>query len=553
MSHTGQQSAIALAITLVGLLAIAALGASVPGQRATAVNLTTNDPPGSAQSAAPGAENPSTNSSAFPSDPTPQWAAQGDPQAQYNMGVRYDNGIGVPADDDVAVQWYRKAAEQGYADAQYNLAEMYRSGEGVRQDASQAVRWYRRAADQGLPAAQCNLGVMYDNGLGVTRSVAEAIRWYRRAAEQGNLKAQFNLGVLYASGEGVDRDAAEAARWYRKAAQQGDPTAQLNLGKLYDDGEGVPQDFSEAARWYRAAAEKGNGKAQYNLGGMYRTGQGVLQDDIEAMKWRLLAAANGVGTSEDIQAFRQLISVADYAEAQRRARQWAMARTDGQVPAVPNAPGGHMAPPDASGTAFCISTNGYFITCAHVVANASSITLSTAGQSLSAEIVRVDRVNDLAVLRANGTGFTAVPLALDDPHLGDKVFTVGYPNPDLQGLAPKYTDGAISALSGIMDDPRAYQITVPVQGGNSGGPLVDQSGNCVGIVVSKLNAVVVLEYTGDIPQNVNFAVKAGYARPLIGTIPELKAELPQARQGTASIVSEIEKAVGLLLVTTKPD
>src|SRR5437660_1796183 len=76
-------------------------------------------------------------------------ADQGDAQAQYNLGVMYDDGQGVPQNDAEAMKWYRKAAEQGEDRAQNNLASMYASGQGVPQNYAEAMKWFRRAADQG--------------------------------------------------------------------------------------------------------------------------------------------------------------------------------------------------------------------------------------------------------------------------------------------------------------------------------------------------------------------------------------------------------------------
>ena len=89
-------------------------------------------------------------------------AEQGNAEAQHNLGVMYEKGLGVAKDDVQAVQWYRKAADQGHAEAQYNLGFMYAQGRGVAQDYAQAVQWYRKAADQGLVQAQINLGGMYE-------------------------------------------------------------------------------------------------------------------------------------------------------------------------------------------------------------------------------------------------------------------------------------------------------------------------------------------------------------------------------------------------------
>ncbi len=220
-------------------------------------------------------------------------AEQGNARAQANLGVMYENGLGVTQDDAEAVRWYRLAAEQGDAWAQFNLGVMYENGRGVTQDDAEAVRWYRLAAEQGDAKAQYNLGNMYRTGLGVPQDDAEAVRWYRLAAEQGNARAQANLGVMYKNGRGVTQDDAEAVRLYRLAAEQGDAWAQTNLGVMYENGRGVTQDDAEAVRWFRLAAEQGHADAQYNLGWMYDTGRGVPQDDAEAVRWFRLAAEQG--------------------------------------------------------------------------------------------------------------------------------------------------------------------------------------------------------------------------------------------------------------------
>ena len=114
----------------------------------------------------------------------------------------------------------RASAAQGDADAQFNLGVMYAEGYGVPQDYVEAGTWYRLAADQGDADAQFNLGVMYAEGYGVPQDYVEAGTWYRLAADQGDAKAQFNLGVMYAEGYGVPQDATEAVAWYRLAAER---------------------------------------------------------------------------------------------------------------------------------------------------------------------------------------------------------------------------------------------------------------------------------------------------------------------------------------------
>ena len=116
-------------------------------------------------------------------------AEQGDALAQYNLGVLYRKGRGVPQDDVQALQWYQKAAAQGQAKAQYNLGTLYFNGEGVPKDYQQALRWFRLAADQGEALAQTKMAIMYDDGHGVPKDFVQAHKWYNLAAVNGDKPA----------------------------------------------------------------------------------------------------------------------------------------------------------------------------------------------------------------------------------------------------------------------------------------------------------------------------------------------------------------------------
>jgi TPR repeat protein len=192
-----------------------------------------------------------------------------------------------------AVKWYRKAAEQGSASAQLNLGVKYDNGVGVAEDNTEAVRWYRLAAEQGHAPAQKSLGYMYDNGEGVAEDNTEAVRWYRLAAEQGHAPAQYNLGYMYDDGEGVAENDTEAVRWYRLAAEQDYADAQYNLGQMYEFGEGLRVDETEAVRWYRLAAEQGDGASMAKLGEFLVDGRGIEKKIEEGMKWLKKASETG--------------------------------------------------------------------------------------------------------------------------------------------------------------------------------------------------------------------------------------------------------------------
>lgn len=103
--------------------------------------------------------------------------------AEFQEGMSYLKGNGVPRDVAKGIQLIRVAAEQGHADAQNKLGDYYKNGRGVVQSNMEAVAWYRKAAEQGHAVAQCNLGYCYDVGCGVEQSKTEAWRWYKSAVE----------------------------------------------------------------------------------------------------------------------------------------------------------------------------------------------------------------------------------------------------------------------------------------------------------------------------------------------------------------------------------
>jgi TPR repeat protein len=235
-----------------------------------------------------------------------------------------------------ALKEWRPLAEQGDAGAQFNLGVMYSQGRGVPQDYAEAVKWYRLAAEQGYASAQFNLGLMFDFGQGVPQNEAEAAKWYRLAAEQCNASAQYNLGLMYKRGQGVPQNEAEAAKWYRLAAEQGYASAQYNLGLMYYQGQGVPQDYVEAHMWWNLAAAAGQKNAAKNRDIIARqmtpsqiaeaqrlakggkvgepvTGWAALsRNDIKAVQRALNAAGYDAGPADGIRGKRTETALAAY-------------------------------------------------------------------------------------------------------------------------------------------------------------------------------------------------------------------------------------------------
>ena len=166
--------------------------------------------------------------------------------------------------------------------------------------------------------------------------------------------------------------------------------------------------------------------------------------------------------------------------------------------------------PDASGSGFMITRSGHVVTNKHVVRACRQVQVRVGETALHpAEVVAVDPDDDLALLKVDAALPSAV-IFRGSPAVraGEDVVATGYPLSGLLADEVNVTVGTISALAGMRNDKHVLQMTAPVQPGSSGGPLFDASGHLVGVVVTKLNARIVAEETGDIPQNVNFAVKA---------------------------------------------
>lgn len=443
------------------------------------------------------------------------------PEQQFILGRLFHSGKGVVRDDVQAAAWFRKAADQGNIDAQLNLGFMYEDGEGVPQDTAEAARWFRKAADQGNAAAQSFLGVLYYAGQGVPQDYNEAVRLYRKAGDQGFAVAQNNLGEMFDNGHGVPRDYIQAAFWYRKAAEQGDADAQNNLGRMYYNGQGVSQDYAQAAVWFRRAANQGHADAQLSLGDMYAEGTGVVQDYVSAHMWfNLAAAATGNPLASLVVApkakqERDLLtgkmSREQIAEAQEMARNWKPTETStgGELSGI----AGSLPQLDATGTGFFVSRQGEIITNDHVIDGCSLLKTQTSALTVIAR----DTGNDLALLKSAQPVPQFATFSGRPVRAGQSVMAVGYPLRGLLSSGASVTTGNVSALAGPNDDTGLLQITAPVQPGNSGGPLLDQSSNVVGVVVSKLDSLKVARATGDIPQNVNFAIKAAIVRSFLET------------------------------------
>ncbi|MEZ4398868.1 MAG: TonB family protein [Kofleriaceae bacterium] len=214
------------------------------------------------------------------------------------------------------------------------------------------------------------------------------------------------------------------------------------------------------------------------------------------------------------------------------ARQVVVDSAEAPSPAATAAAVAAPEPTMVSGSCFFAAKGGLAVTNHHVIEGAAKImVVDAAGRVHVARVLRDDPQVDLAVLEAvTASEVAPLPLADDrDAKLGQAVFTIGFPVPGVLGTDPKFSEGSIGGRTGL-GAAWLYQITVPVQPGNSGGPLVDERGAVVGVIVAKLRADRLLASDGVAPENVNFAVKSAELRRFIRGLKGSTARPTRTRQ-----------------------
>ena len=407
------------------------------------------------------------------------------------------------------------------------------------------------AAKSGLTQAQVAFAEMYEFGICAPQNDIKAFYWYKIAAEQGNSYAQAKLGVFCSIGKGVIKDILQAILWYKKASMKGNALAQYNLGLIYIQGNGIPKNVKNAATFFKLSAMNGHAMSTFALGGMYMVGQGVPKNYILAYAWFNIAISMGIDIDEVKKAMHVLeknLTDEQIIKAQELATEIQYKidhriESQEQQPLIIN----QDRKVTGSGTGFIITQNGYVLTCHHVIKDASEIKIAIEGNTYQAKIVRDDPNNDLALLKINGS-FPAIAFSSTrSAKMGQEVFTVGYPNPSLQGVNAKITKGIVNSLTGFQDDLRLYQISVPVQPGNSGGALVDENGNVLGVIVAMLDAKTTFKISGSLPQNVNYAVKSTYAQAMLDTLPEVYDKLIAPSNSKSNVVDRVKKSTVMVL------
>ena len=430
-------------------------------------------------------------------------------------------------DFTAALREWRPLAEAGDAQAQYYLGLMYTNGEGVPEDDRQSVNWYRQAAEQGHAQAQFGLGLMYADGAGIPRDNVRAYAWFNLAAARGDervrqlakkrktalreemtptqiIEAQLLSGVI---ADHIDR-ATGIDRPQPIPSSASNP-AQPNDGQIQAPGAPAPavsppQDTVRQSQIYLAALGLDPGPADGLIGKRTQTAVQHFQRQ-----------AGLTPTGQITEELLRLLQAA-VAEVQERQKQTA------EVLAKPETTG--------SGSGFVVSRSGEILTSLHAVERcAAGATITFGDISRHAMVQAQDADNDLALLVVDSeescawwsptcsavfdrpASFSELPRA----SLGTEIAVAGYPLKGLLAPTLNVTRGNVSSLTGLGNEAKWLQISAPVQHGNSGGPVLDNAGNVIGVVTAKLNAVRTAQETGDVPQNVNFALKGAVVRSFL--------------------------------------
>ena len=190
----------------------------------------------------------------------------------------------------------------------------------------------------------------------------------------------------------------------------------------------------------------------------------------------------------------------------------------------------------ASGSGFAVSSDGYVITNNHVIEGCQEVAVYDGGRAVPVTVISYDLQNDLALLKGGFTPRTVFALSGDQPELLQDIYVAGYPFGNEVSSSIKVTKGIISSLAGIGNNFSNIQIDAALQVGNSGGPILDEMGNVIGVAVSKLDAKYMYDNFGSIPENTNFGIRSSVVMNIldsngVSSLPPNRSEITRSKFG----------------------
>ena len=455
---------------------------------------------------------------------------QWDAKAKFELGKKMERKNPIEA-----IKWYRMAAQQGHVVAQFRLGEWYSN-----LDIRKAEKWYRKAAYHNDPEeeyrdAQLNAQFKLAKLLwrrwkaakakNVTdpsiKNLKEVHHLFTMAAIRDHGEAMLDLGILVSYGDGgVTQDFDLAFQLVHKAAYRHFlGRAYYNLGLIFDEQTRVPlnnrKGDREAVRWYRLAAEENKiPDAQYFLGVMYEMGRGGLKKDLaEAYKWYSLAAK---------------FDKSDFHEPELHSK--SIDRRNDLIRHSSKSGLNNWYPKRRirTGSGFYVSQQ-HILTNKHVVDGCDEVRIPP-NQIVTIADKSPDPAVDLALLTARRTDVRAARFRKDSLgiQMGEGVVVVGHPLHGEFSLEPSVTKGNLVSTIGGGNDKNAFRFSAPVQSGNSGGPVLDSSGQAIGVVVAKHRSLRDRGRDGwEVVQNINYAIKGSVALQFIRKTGLIKPDASQ--------------------------
>ena len=437
---------------------------------------------------------------------------------------------------DKALEWLNGAADAGSALALLELAQWHqKGGDGLKANTSLADKYWDRIDAVMSTDGQYAIGrevqpadrkyykarAWRDQMLTYEQASWKAREWLERASGQGHVRAALDLGNMLSSTQYGYSDEPKAFELLMRAAEAGLIDGQTAVAWAYYKGSGVAKNYERAYAWSLRAATHPTATL-YSMRGSQRfvaqmlaQGLGVEKDVVLAYAWANVSAASGDKEAKELLTrLDQILDASQVREAQQVSSAWKLGDDLKRLGAsgtnsasASAASSGTELKLAGSGTGFFISGNGTLVTNYHVAGKCAEVRLPALAKK--ATVLAADAANDLTALRVDGVSGDSARLA--DPSKvkqGQEIVAFGFP---LEGYLPSagnITTGLISALSGPANNTSLIQISTPVQQGNSGGPVMDFKGEVVGVVVGKADVIRIAKATGDILQNVNFAVSA---------------------------------------------
>lgn len=458
--------------------------------------------------------------------------------------IRGKRKAAIVADADTARRWLETASEKRSAIAALYLAQWLQTGgDGILAQPDRAAKYWDSVDGTVASVQQYALGhrlmpgekkyfkptVWRDRQLTYMQAAWKAREWLQKAAKQGHPQAALELAEALTSEKFGWGDEADAFKYLSQAAEANLLGGQTGVAWAYFKGLGVAKDYAKAYAWSLKAATHSTASpsqmagAQRFLAFLLSQGLGVERDPVLAYAWANVSSATGDKEAKEIlNRLEGALDAAQIREAQQISGAWsigqdlrrlsgASANASSAGASEPSAAGRTGTKAVATGTAFFINADGMMVTNHHVVGKCSEIKVPALGKL--ATLLTSDQANDLAVLKTDGRVEVSARLA-DASKLrqGQEIAAFGFPLDGYLPAAGNISTGLVSALSGPGNNSSLIQVSTPVQQGSSGGPVLNMSGEVVGVVVGKADAIRIAKVTGDILQNVNFAVSVGTLR-----------------------------------------